>query len=134
MSAVPLDIHPLTLSFRDPALEQEYLRGSASTRRASIQVGTVVLGVLYAVFGVVDLGVYGDLFPLLAGLRYGVFVPLMLLAWPVVLLPRFRDLLERRSQEVLLWLGVVATSGILVMGALIARTATPQLLQPHRLS
>ncbi len=126
MNGELLDLHPLTLSFRDADLEREFWRSSVDTRRTSMQVGTVVLGVLYAVFGLVDSRVFGEQFPLLAWLRYGVFIPLMLAAWPVVLLPRFRAFMERRSQEVLLWLGVVATSGILVMGAFIAPHATVQ--------
>jgi len=110
--------HPLTLSFADPALESEFWIAIARARRTYLQAGIVLLGVLYAAFGIIDASFFGAQFRSLAIVRYGVAVPLMLAVWPVVLLDRYRELSERRVQEILLWLGVVATGGILVMTGL----------------
>ena len=110
--------HPLTLSFADPALESEFWIAVARARRTYLQVGIILLGVLYAAFGIIDASFFGAQFRMLAIVRYGVAVPLMLVVWPLVLLDRYRELSERRVQEILLWLGVVATGGILVMTGL----------------
>lgn len=120
--------HPITLSFADPALESEFWTAFARARRAYLQVGVVLLGVLYAAFGLVDLNVYGDQVRTLFIVRYGVAIPLMLLVWPLVLLEQYREISARRVQEILLWLGVVATGGILTMAALTTPHATPKQL------
>jgi adenylate cyclase len=110
--------HPLTLSFDDPSLEREFWIAFARSRRRYLQTGVVLLGILYAAFGIVDANLFGDQIRTLVIVRYGFAMPLMLLAWPLVLLERYRELSERRVQEILLWLGVVATCGILAMGGL----------------
>jgi class 3 adenylate cyclase len=96
-------------------MESAFWVDYARARRKYLQVGVVLLGVLYAAFGIIDARFFGDQFRVLALVRYGVVVPLMLAVWPVVLLDRYRELAERRVQEILLWLGVVATGGILAM-------------------
>lgn len=120
--------HPLTLSFADPVLESEFWSAFARARRTYLQTGIVLLGVLYAAFGLIDASFFGAELRLLAIVRYGVAVPLMLLVWPLVLLDRYRELSERRGQEILLWLGVVATGGILVMTSLVLPHANLQQL------
>lgn len=108
---------PVSLRFVDDGLEAEYRRSFARERRGQLGLGVVLLGILWALFGIVDHAVFVRHFTLLAWLRYGVFLPLMLVSWPVFLSPKLSSFFERRAQEVLLYLGAVATAGILAMGA-----------------
>jgi len=126
MSTPLPEMDRLTLRFGDPAVEEAYLRDFARTRRQSIQYGVVLLATLYAAFGIVDAFVFPEILRPLLVVRFAVVEPLLLAALPLVLLPRFRPLFERRAQELLLALGVVATGGILAMGRVIAERATPQ--------
>jgi class 3 adenylate cyclase len=86
-------------------------------------MGAVLLGVLYASFGVVDAIAFPEHVRALSVTR-AVVVLLMVLSWPVILADRFRETYERHVQEILLWLGVVSTGGILAMGAQVSQRAT----------
>lgn len=123
MTAPMPPMHPVTLHFLDEGRERAFWRSFARARRRYMRMGLVLLGVLYAAFGVVDAVAFPEHFRSLAVTRAVVLV-LMLAAWPVVLADRFRDLYERRMQEILLWVGVVSTGGILAMGAQVSQRAT----------
>lgn len=114
-------MRPFSLRFEDPALEQAFWEAFAERRVKFLQTGIVLLPLLFASFGVVDAFVFRDHFAILAAIRYALCMPLMLAAWPVALVPRYRALFRRRVQEIVLGLGLVATGGILLMAAEVAR-------------
>ena len=114
----------VSLRFLDDAQERAFWLDFARARHRYVKMGVVLLGVLYSSFAWVDAVAFPEHLRALAWTRLGVVVPLMMASWPVVLMERFRPLYERRVQEVLLWLGVVSTGGILAMGALVSRHAS----------
>jgi class 3 adenylate cyclase len=111
--------HPITLRFLDPDVETAFNVEIARIRRGQLQLGAVLLTVLYAAFGVVDWIVYPEHLGALLALRCGVVVPLLALALPVVLLERFRDTFERRLQAFLSYLAAVSTLGLLAIGLIV---------------
>jgi class 3 adenylate cyclase len=113
-----------TLRFDDPAVEAEFQADLARARRRELQLGAVVLVALYAAFGPVDVWLYPQSATALLVLRFGVVVPLLVLALPLLFLERLRATFERRPQETLLYLGLVATGGVVVMGTCIQREMT----------
>jgi class 3 adenylate cyclase len=101
-------------SFADAALEAAFWRHEAERRLVATRRSIALLVGCTTAFAPVDALVFPDRsIPLLA-LR-AAMVAAMLAAAPLVYAARWRDLLVRRSQEVLLYLTVVACSGFLAM-------------------
>ena len=113
-----------TLRFDDAAVEAEFQAELARARRRELQLGAVVLVVLYAAFGALDVRLYPESASSLLALRFGVAIPLMTFALPLLFLERYREIFERRLQEILLYLGVVATGGVVAMGTCVHREIT----------
>lgn len=126
--SVDSSMNAITLRFRSAELEARYRRAFVAERRGYLRVGIVLLSVLYAVFGLVDHAVFPESRATLHLIRYGIVLPLMLIPSPIVLWPRFEAVFQARVQEILFYVGFVATAGILAMGATTTRTATQQQL------
>ncbi len=113
-----------TLRFDDAAVEAEFQADLARTRRRELQLGAVVLVVLYAALGALDVQLFPESASSLLALRFGVAIPLMVAALPLLLFDRYRGLFERRLQEILLYLGIVAIGGVVAMGTCLHREVT----------
>ena len=101
-------MHPWTLSFEDPELETAFWADFTRQFRSYMRVGYVAIVLLMAAFWVVDVLVYPDRARTLALVRFGVGVPLLLLAWPVLFVERWRGVLERHVQGWLLYLATTS--------------------------
>jgi class 3 adenylate cyclase len=110
-------MHAATLSFADPIVEADFWRGFAVDLRRYFQLGSVLLPALFAAFGLVDPVVAGDRVGLLWAVRFGFAVPALVALALVFNLERFRPLVERRVQELLLLEAIVALGSLLAIGA-----------------
>lgn len=128
------ELHPLTLRFRSSEQEASYARAFVAERRGYLRVGVVLLVALYAAFGALDHAVFPEARATLHVIRYGVALPLMLVSTPFVLSRRLERVFQARAQQILFYLGFVATGGILAMGAATAPRASPQQLLVDRKS
>jgi class 3 adenylate cyclase len=115
-------LHPLTLSFRDAAVEAAWWAHFARERGRLVQGGIVMLLLLVSSFTIVD----RLAFPEIAGelLRIRVVTLLLLaLPLPLVLGPGSQKRVARFGQPVLAWLAVVALGALYPMGLAIVRGA-----------
>ena len=96
------ELNRFSLRFKDPALEREYLAFFFDTRRRSLQVGLSVALAVTIAFGFVDRAVRPDALSLVWTLRYGLAVPFLLAASPLVFASRFTPFMRRHSQEMIL--------------------------------
>jgi class 3 adenylate cyclase len=122
----PVELHPLTLRFRDAAVEADFVRSVAQARRRELGVGVVLLIALFSAFILSDWFLFRESFVRLAAVRLGLVVPLLTVGASVILSERLRPLYERRLQEVLFYLALVATTGLVWMGALVVDGFTPE--------
>lgn len=114
---------PIGLTFTDAGVEADYNAYWVSQRWGWIRGGTVFLTLLYAAFGPLDLLIFADVAPTVLAWRYGVAVPLLMIATLAANQARWRWP-QRNPQPFLLAMAVCAVAPMLGIGTTIARAAT----------
>jgi class 3 adenylate cyclase len=117
----------LRLAFSDPALERDWWRWFGAERARMVRGGVALLLATMALFAVFDVFVLPELTSELLALR-AVTLALLVLAGPAVFGRRSAEFLAAHSQEVILYLCVVAYGGLTAIGWLIAPAVTDERL------
>jgi class 3 adenylate cyclase len=107
----------LTLTFLDPALEAAYRTYFFDSKRRFLAVGLVISTLVTAAFGLVDKVLAPDDYEALWLIRYGITVPVLLAALPLVFWPPAYPFMRRRAQEMVLLLLTVVTTSLIVLSA-----------------
>lgn len=110
-----MDMNLLTLAFRDHQLEQEFLDDYEQQYRQTSRYALVAGTLLYALFGILDMYLYPDQHRTLWLIRYGIVLPVLLLA----LLYMFRPGPRPHTQEVLAISTMIGALGIVAMTVII---------------
>jgi len=111
-------LRPLGLGFVDRALERDWWAHHARERLTVMRTSVALLVVFAGLFAVVDMTVFRAHAPTLLTIR-GAMIALLLVPSPLLYGRRALPLVARRGQELLLYLGVVATAPLLLMAALV---------------
>ncbi|HID48502.1 MAG TPA: diguanylate cyclase, partial [Chromatiales bacterium] len=110
-----MDMNLLTLAFRDPRLEQEFLSEYEQQYRQTSRYALLAGILLYALFGILDAYLYPGQHLTLWLIRFGIALPVLLLAAIYL----FRRGPHRYTQEVLALSTLLGALGIVVMTVII---------------
>lgn len=110
-----MDMNLLTLAFRDPRLEQEFLSEYEQQYRQTSRYALIAGILLYALFGILDVYLYPEQHLTLWLIRFGIALPVLLLAAVYL----FRPGPHRYTQEVLALSTMIGALGIVAMTVVI---------------
>jgi two-component system cell cycle sensor histidine kinase PleC len=115
---VPVNVYnPLTLAFRDSALEREFQHDYFEKSLWHARGALVLIIILYGAFGVLDSWIVPDIKEIAWFIRYGVVLPLC----AALLAFSFHQAFERWMQPMFAVLYMIGSSGIVLMIALAQR-------------
>jgi class 3 adenylate cyclase len=116
---------PVSLSFEDPAMERAWRAEQAHESRAQARFGVALLALLFSAFVVNDAVLFRGHLPALVAIRFGVVLPVLLVALWIASAERWTRWLERWFQEYLLVVDVVVCVGMLAMSWVLSSDASP---------
>jgi len=100
--------HPITLSFDDEALEEEFRSEHNSKTLAQVRVAIIIAALLYAAFSILDFIVFSDGRWKALTYRFGFVIPVLVLGFAAT----YRDYFKRNMQSLVMVIIYIAGLGI----------------------